>query len=232
MRLPVRLRRWNPSGWAGLSPNGLGRQKPHHFADVLIGSNLANNQPVFMKYLYEAKRNGTNVAVVNPYLEPGLERYWVPSSAESALFGTRVCDLHVPVRPGGDAAFCNAVLKVLVDLDAVDNDFIAAHTEGWDSDTSPVAGSKAAAAWTEPVVSNSDWRVRTAAGTVASTAWSGGPLGASGASRSARSSMDWWPHSPQAEVVVPSLRVGAGARPPVSTSTTLNAVSRADPVVQ
>ncbi|MBW8826505.1 MAG: FdhF/YdeP family oxidoreductase [Acidobacteria bacterium] len=99
---------------------------------VLIGSNPANNQPVFMKYLYEAKRAGTKVAVVNPYLEPGLESYWVPSSPESALFGTKICDLHVPVRPGGDVAFCNAVLKTLIERDAIDRQFIAAHTTGWD----------------------------------------------------------------------------------------------------
>lgn len=99
---------------------------------VLIGSNPANNQPVFMKYLYEAKRAGTKVIVVNPYLEPGLDRYWVPSSAESAVFGTKICDLHVPVRPGGDIAFCNAVLKRLVAADAVDRAFVDAHTEGWD----------------------------------------------------------------------------------------------------
>lgn len=99
---------------------------------VLIGSNPANNQPVFMKYLYEAKRKGTKVAVVNPYLEPGLERYWVPSSPESALFGTRICDLHVPVRPEGDVAFVNAVLKLLVARRAVDEAFVRDHTEGWD----------------------------------------------------------------------------------------------------
>jgi molybdopterin-dependent oxidoreductase alpha subunit len=99
---------------------------------VLIGANPANNQPVFMKYLYEAKREGTKVAVVNPYLEPGLERYWVPSSPESALFGTKIADLHVPVRPGGDIAFCNAVVKRLVERGAVDGTFIAEHTEGWD----------------------------------------------------------------------------------------------------
>jgi molybdopterin-dependent oxidoreductase alpha subunit len=99
---------------------------------VLIGTNPANNQPVFMKYLYEAKRNGTKVAVVNPYLEPGLERYWVPSSPESALFGTRICDLHVPVRPGGDVAFLNAALKVLLADGHVDKQFIADHTDGWD----------------------------------------------------------------------------------------------------
>ena len=99
---------------------------------VLIGSNPANNQPVFMKYLYEAKRDGARVAVVNPYLEPGLERYWVPSSAESALFGTKICDLHVPVRPAGDVAFINAVLKVLIDSGRIDEQFVSAHTEGFD----------------------------------------------------------------------------------------------------
>jgi molybdopterin-dependent oxidoreductase alpha subunit len=121
---------------------------------VLIGSNPANNQPVFMKYLYEAKRNGTKVAVVNPYLEPGLDRYWVPSSAESAIFGTKICDLHVPVRPGGDAAFCNAVLKVLIERGAVDEAFVAARTEGWDDlvaslDAQPMASLLSACGLTE-----------------------------------------------------------------------------------
>ena len=78
---------------------------------VLWGTNPANNQPVFMKYLYLAKQRGCRVVVVNPYLEPGLERYWVPSNVESALFGTKMCDLHVPVRPGGDVAFANAALQ-------------------------------------------------------------------------------------------------------------------------
>ncbi|HUP86481.1 MAG TPA: molybdopterin-dependent oxidoreductase, partial [Acidimicrobiales bacterium] len=99
---------------------------------VLIGSNPANNQPVFMKYLCEAKRDGTKVAVVNPYLEPGLDKYWVPSSPESAIFGTKICDLHVPVRPGGDIAFCNAVVKRLIDRGDVDEAFIRDRTDGWD----------------------------------------------------------------------------------------------------
>ena len=107
---------------------------------VLIGSNPANNQPVFMKYLYEAKRTGTKVAVVNPYLEPGLDAYWVPSSVESALFGTRICDVHVPVRPGGDVAFCNLVLKRLIERDALDRDFIDEHTEGWSDLERALAG--------------------------------------------------------------------------------------------
>ena len=107
---------------------------------VLWGTNPANNQPVFMKYLYLAKKRGCRVVVVNPYLEPGLERYWVPSSAESALFGTKVCDLHVPVRPGGDVALANAVLKRLIARGAVDDAFVAAHTEGWDDVVASLAG--------------------------------------------------------------------------------------------
>jgi molybdopterin-dependent oxidoreductase alpha subunit len=98
---------------------------------VLWGSNPANNQPVFMKYLYLARKRGCRVVVVNPYLEPGLERYWVPSNVESAVFGTRMSDLHVPVRPGGDVALANAALKVLAERGAVDEVFVAAHTAGF-----------------------------------------------------------------------------------------------------
>jgi molybdopterin-dependent oxidoreductase alpha subunit len=98
---------------------------------VLWGANPANNQPVFMKYLYLARTRGARVVVVNPYLEPGLDRYWVPSNAESALFGTKMCDLHVPVRPGGDVALANAALKRLIERDAVDESFVAEHTHGW-----------------------------------------------------------------------------------------------------
>ena len=104
---------------------------------VLWGTNVANNQPVFTKYLYLARKRGARVVVVNPYLEPGLERYWVPSNAESALFGTKLCDLHVPVRPEGDVALANAVLQRLIERDAVDREWIAAHTEGWDELASP-----------------------------------------------------------------------------------------------
>ena len=99
---------------------------------VLWGANVANNQPVFTKYLYEAKKNGARVVVVNPYLEPGLERYWVPSKPESFLFGTKLCDLHVPVRPEGDVALANALLKVLIERDSIDRTFVDAHTTGWD----------------------------------------------------------------------------------------------------
>lgn len=42
---------------------------------ILFGSNTPNNQPVTTKYIYQAKQLGTRVVVINPYREPGLERY-------------------------------------------------------------------------------------------------------------------------------------------------------------
>ncbi|HLM63191.1 MAG TPA: molybdopterin-dependent oxidoreductase [Acidimicrobiales bacterium] len=107
---------------------------------VLWGSNPANNQPVFMKYLYLARRRGCRVVVVNPYLEPGLERYWVPSNVESAIFGTRMSDLHVPVRPGADVALATAALKRLAERGGLDEAFVADHTEGWGETAAALAG--------------------------------------------------------------------------------------------
>jgi molybdopterin-dependent oxidoreductase alpha subunit len=98
---------------------------------VLVGTNLANNQPVATKYLHYAKKAGTKVFVVNPYREPGLDRYWIPSVTESALFGTRIADDHFQIHAGGDIAFFYGVLKHLVERDWIDRDFIARRTSGW-----------------------------------------------------------------------------------------------------
>lgn len=99
---------------------------------VLFGANVANAQPVFMKYLYLARKRGAKVAVVNPMREPGLDRYWVPSNVESAMFGTQMTDEFFAVSTGGDLAFLNGVLKVMVANGAVDGDFVDAHTVGFE----------------------------------------------------------------------------------------------------
>jgi molybdopterin-dependent oxidoreductase alpha subunit len=99
---------------------------------VIMGSHLSNNQPVTMKYLMYAKRRGTRILVVNPMREPGLERYWVPSDVRSALFGTKLMDDFFQVAVGGDIAFMHGVLKHLIDMNAVDHDFIERRTTGFD----------------------------------------------------------------------------------------------------
>lgn len=101
---------------------------------VFFGSNTPNNQPVTTKYLYYAKQQGTEVAVVNPYREPGLERYWVPSTMESAIFGTRLADHWFEVDTGGDQAFITGVLKALLGLPGgIDHDFIHRATVGYEA---------------------------------------------------------------------------------------------------
>jgi molybdopterin-dependent oxidoreductase alpha subunit len=108
---------------------------------VFFGSNTPNNQPVTMKYLHEAKKNGVEIAVVNPHREPGLERYWVPSVAGSALFGTRLADHWFEVDMGGDLAFLNGVFKALLELPGgVDQDFVRASTEGFEAAAQAVRG--------------------------------------------------------------------------------------------
>ena len=99
---------------------------------VLFGADVANAQPVFMKYLFLAKQRGAKVAVVNPLREPGLERYWVPSNVESAMFGTKVTDEFFSIHTGGDVAFVNGVLKHLLAIGGVDRAFVTAHTAGFD----------------------------------------------------------------------------------------------------
>ena len=99
---------------------------------VFVGSDVPNNQPVTTKYIYEAKQLGTKVLVINPYKEPGLERYWVPSALESAIFGTKLTDRFFQIATGGDIGFLNGVLKHLLDQRWVDEVFVRASTTGFD----------------------------------------------------------------------------------------------------
>ncbi len=99
---------------------------------VFFGSNTPNNQPVTTKYIYYAKQQGTRVAVINPYREPGLERYWVPSVTESALFGTKLADAFFQVNTGGDQAFIAGVIKHLIEQNWTNREFISQHTSGFD----------------------------------------------------------------------------------------------------
>ncbi len=99
---------------------------------VFVGSNPANDQPVALKYLHEAKRRGARVLVVNAYREPGMERYWIPSNLDSALFGTRIADRFFLVKVGGDLAFFNAVAKLLIERGAIAEGFLRDATTGFE----------------------------------------------------------------------------------------------------
>ncbi|NEO45485.1 MAG: molybdopterin-dependent oxidoreductase, partial [Moorea sp. SIO4A3] len=99
---------------------------------VFIGSNVANNQPVTVKYLHWAKKAGTKIVVINTYQEPGMERYWVPSIPESALFGTKFAEDFFLINMGGDMAFLNGTLKEMIANHWVDLSFIKNHTTNFE----------------------------------------------------------------------------------------------------
>lgn len=95
---------------------------------VFIGSNVANNQPVTVKYLHWAKKAGTRIVVINTYREPGMKRYWVPSIIESAIFGTKFAEDFFLVNMGGDIAFLNGTIKHIIENGWQDNSFVERYT--------------------------------------------------------------------------------------------------------
>jgi molybdopterin-dependent oxidoreductase alpha subunit len=109
---------------------------------IFFGANPANDQPVTTKYLHEAKKLGTKVVLVNPYREPGMERYWVPSTLGSAIFGTDIADYWFPVSTGGDIAFLSGVLLILIEKGWLDHEFISGHTAGFEDLKSQISNLK------------------------------------------------------------------------------------------
>lgn len=101
--------------------------------DLLLiwGSELTNHHPVSQRYLADAKRRGTRVVVIGPEGDGALAATWTPRDPVSAVFGARLTDDVVQVRPGGEVALVHAVLKRLLAWGAVDRGFIAEHTSGW-----------------------------------------------------------------------------------------------------
>lgn len=108
--------------------------------DVLVfwGSVAANNQPVSTKYMYAAKRKGTKIIVINPYREPAMDGYWIPSIAESALFGTKIADDFYQMNIGGDIALMHGIMKHWFDKEqeqpgsVIDHAFVEEHTNGFE----------------------------------------------------------------------------------------------------
>lgn len=87
-------------------------------ADVILvtGANVAECAPITTDYIWRARDRGAKLIVVDPRATPLA----------------RTADLHIPVRPGGDAALMNGILHVLIARGWVDNDFIENYTTGFE----------------------------------------------------------------------------------------------------
>ncbi len=89
-------------------------------ADVflIIGANMAVNHPVLYKMIHKRRIQNPHVRVIS------VDPRKTPTAKGS--------DIHVPIKPGSDVAFCQLVAKRLLAMNRLDESFIRRSTEGFD----------------------------------------------------------------------------------------------------
>ena len=99
---------------------------------LVIGQNPGTNHPRMLTALRDAKRNGAKIIHVNPLPETGLVRFKHPQDYMKLSFGSeQLADMHLQVKIGGDAALFHGLMKVQLELDAIDHEFIKNSTVGF-----------------------------------------------------------------------------------------------------
>src|SRR5690606_30034302 len=83
----------------------------------ISGSNVAECTPITTDYVWQARQHGAKLIVQDPRITPIA----------------RTCDLYLPVRPGTDAALFNGVLRLIIEHDWLDHDFISKHTADFEA---------------------------------------------------------------------------------------------------
>lgn len=91
-------------------------------AEVIVcaGTNVAECSPITTDYIWRARDKGAKLIMIDPRVTPLA----------------RTCDLHLPVRPGADSALLLGMLRVLIEEDMLDHDFIENYTSGWEETNS------------------------------------------------------------------------------------------------
>jgi molybdopterin-dependent oxidoreductase alpha subunit len=100
---------------------------------LIAGQNPGTNHPRMLTALEDAKRRGARIVAINPLPEAGLIRFRNPQSARGVSgVGTKIADSHLSVRLNGDLALFAGLNKLLTERGAVDRDFLAHYTDGYD----------------------------------------------------------------------------------------------------
>lgn len=100
---------------------------------ISIGHNPGTNHPRMLGTLRDAVKRGATILVFNPMKERGLERFQSPQHVAEMATGqsTELAQTFYQVKIGGDSAAIKGIIKALDAMeDALDDDFIAEHTEG------------------------------------------------------------------------------------------------------
>ncbi len=105
---------------------------------VIVGQNPGTNHPRMLTALEDAKKRGARIVAINPLREAGLVKFRNPQSARGlAGPGTKLADLHLPVRVNGDLALFAGVNRALIEREdahpgtVLDQDFIDKYCDGF-----------------------------------------------------------------------------------------------------
>nr|WP_245721907.1 molybdopterin-dependent oxidoreductase [Nocardia crassostreae] len=83
----------------------------------VIGANMADCHPILFLRMADRLKAGAKLIVVDPRRTDTAAR----------------ADLFLQLKPGTDLALLNGLLHLLVEDGAIDKEFIAEHTDGWDA---------------------------------------------------------------------------------------------------
>src|SRR5918992_617934 len=86
-------------------------------AILLVGGNVAETMPPFMRHLAAQRAGGGQLIVIDPRTTPTARR----------------ADLHLRPTPGTDLALANGLLHIAVNEGLIDETYIAARTRGFDA---------------------------------------------------------------------------------------------------
>ncbi|MFE3544017.1 molybdopterin-dependent oxidoreductase [Nocardia sp. NPDC059177] len=103
-----------------------GSYEDFEHADLFFvsGANMADCHPILYLRMADRLKAGAKLIVVDPRRTDTAVR----------------ADLYLQIAPGTDLALLNGLLHLLVADGAIDTEFIAAHTEGWDAMPEFLAG--------------------------------------------------------------------------------------------
>ena len=128
------------SGKALVSTIGIGKGTVtladfnHAETILVIGQNPGTNHPRMLTALRDAKLNGCQIIHINPLAETGLVRFKHPQDFMKLNFNsTKLADIHVPIRIGGDAALFKAINSIIIDNDRLNVDFISSKTSSYEA---------------------------------------------------------------------------------------------------
>lgn len=95
-------------------PPGCYEDLEHADLILLIGANVAENHPILCTRLEQNK--GKTLIVVDPRV------------TKTAM----MADIYLPVKPRSDLALVNAMLRIVIDEELYDKEYVASHTTGFE----------------------------------------------------------------------------------------------------